>query len=120
VAAAGLGLAAYAMVYLALLVVLGMVLDATSILLIMVPLALPTVLPLGGDLVWFGVLTVVGVEIGLLTPPLGLSVFTLQAALDDPRITLEDIFLGAAPFAVLMLLLCLALIAWPGLARVLG
>ncbi|MEQ8230445.1 MAG: TRAP transporter large permease subunit, partial [Gammaproteobacteria bacterium] len=120
VAAAGFGLAAYAVLYLIVLILLGMVLDSTSILLIMVPLALPTVQALGGDLVWFGVLTVIGVEIGLLTPPLGLSVFTLQAALDDTRIALGDIFRGAAPFAVLMLLLCLLLIAVPQLVRPFG
>lgn len=116
VAAAGLGLAAYALGYLAILVVLGMVLDSTSILLIMVPIALPAVTALGGDLVWFGILTVVGVEIGLLTPPLGLSVFAIKSSLEDSDdIALNDIFLGALPFVAMMLLLCLLLIAVPGL-----
>ncbi len=119
VAASGLGLGGYAVLYLGLLIVLGMVLDSTSVMLIMVPLALPTVQALGGDLVWFGIVTVIGVEIGLLTPPLGLSVFTIKSALDDERISLHDIFLGAAPFAVLMAVLCLVLIAAPGLCRVL-
>ncbi|MGE0486014.1 MAG: TRAP transporter large permease subunit [Gammaproteobacteria bacterium] len=115
-AAAGLGLSGYALLYLAVLVALGFVLDSTSILLIVVPLALPTVTALGGDLVWFGLVTVVGVEVGLLTPPLGLSVYAIKSALDDQRITLGDIFAGAAPFAVLVLALAVALIVWPGLA----
>jgi len=119
VAASGLGLTGYAVLYLGLLIVLGMVLDSTSVMLIMVPLALPTVQALGGDLVWFGIVTVIGVEIGLLTPPLGLSVFTIKSALDDERISLDDIFLGAAPFAAIMVVLCLVLIAAPGLCRVL-
>ncbi|MCB1747383.1 MAG: TRAP transporter large permease subunit [Gammaproteobacteria bacterium] len=115
-AGAGLGLAGYALVYLVVLVVLGFVLDSTSILLIVVPLAMPTVTALGGDLVWFGIVTVIGVEVGLLTPPLGLSVYAIKSALDDRRITLGDIFAGAAPFALLVLALAVALVAWPGLA----
>ncbi len=117
VAAAGLGLNGYVLIYLVLLIMLGMVLDSTSILLIMVPLALPTVTALGGDPIWFGIITVIGVEIGLLTPPLGLSVFAIKSALDDQRISLNDIFIGALPFTALMLLLCLLLLAVPELGR---
>ena len=118
IAATGLGLTGYALCYLVLLIVLGMVLDSTSILLIMVPLALPAVLALGGDPIWFGIVTVIGVEIGLLTPPLGLSVYAIKAALDDQSITLRDIFVGALPFALLMLALTMLLIVVPGLGRV--
>ncbi len=113
VAATSIGLAGYVVLYLGLLIVLGMVLDSTSILLIMVPLALPTVAGLGGDLVWFGIVTVIGVEIGLLTPPLGLSAFAIKSALDDQSISLNDIFVGALPFSVVMLLLTLLLVAFP-------
>lgn len=115
---AGLGLGAYALAYLAVLIALGMVIDSTSILLIMVPLALPAVKALGGDLVWFGIVTVIGVEIGLLTPPLGLSVFAIKASLDDRDISLNDIFLGAVPFALMMLAVTVLLIAVPELAGV--
>ncbi len=116
--AAGVGLTGYVLGYVALLIVLGMVLDSTSILLIMVPLALPTVKALGGDLVWFGVVTVIGVEIGLLTPPLGLSVFAIKSSLDDQRISINEIFIGALPFALLMLALTVFLVLFPALARV--
>ena len=54
-----------------------------------------------------------------MTPPLGLSVFAIKASLDDQDISLGEIFWGAAPFAAIMLVLCLTLIAWPGLTRVL-
>ena len=117
-AGAGLGLSGYALLYLGLLIMLGMVLDSTSILLIMVPLALPTVKVLGGDPIWFGIVTVIGVEIGLLTPPLGMSVFAIKSSLDDQRISLNDIFIGAVPFTLLMVALTLILIAMPGLCRV--
>ena len=119
VADAGLGLTGYALGYLAILIVLGMVLDSTSILLIMVPLAVPAVIELGGNLIWFGIITVIGVEIGLLTPPLGLSVFAIKSALDDQSISLNDIFIGAIPFTLMMLGVTLCLIALPGLSLVL-
>jgi len=110
------GLVGYAIGYVAVLIVLGMVLDSTSILLIMVPLAVPTVQLLGGDLVWFGIISVIGVEIGLLTPPLGLSVYAIKASLEDDTITLNDIFIGALPFILIMLAVTVALIVYPGLA----
>ncbi len=69
----------------------------------MVPLFLPLVEPMGLSLVWFGIITVVGAEIGLLTPPLGISCFVIKATLDDDRIKLKDVFLGALPFAFIML-----------------
>jgi len=102
--------------YLATLVLLGTVLDSTSILLISVPLILPVMQGLGVDLVWLGILTVLAVEIGLLTPPLGLSVYVIHATLDDDRITLADIFRGAAPFAAVMLLVLAAVAAVPALS----
>lgn len=115
IAAADLGITAYVFCYLVVLIILGMVLDSTSILLIMVPLALPAVRLLGGDLVWFGIITVIGVEIGLLTPPLGLSVYAIKASLDDETITLNDIFRGALPFTIIMLAVTALLIFYPAL-----
>jgi len=103
-------------VYVVVLIIAGTVLDTASIILIAAPLFMPAVLAFGGDLVWFGVVTVIGAEIGLLTPPLGLSVFTVKSAVDDPSITLYDIFAGAFPFAVIMLLVLIAVIAFPGMS----
>lgn len=102
--------------YLATLVLLGTVLDSTSILLISVPLILPAMQGLGVDLVWLGILSVLAVEIGLLTPPLGLSVYVIHATLDDDRISLGDIFRGAAPFAAVMLAVLAAVAAFPELS----
>ena len=119
VAGADLGLIAYTLGYLAILIFLGMVLDSTSILLIMVPLALPAVIELGGDLVWFGIVTVIGVELGLLTPPLGLSVLTIKSSLDDQTISLNGIFIGAIPFMLMMLVITLCLIAFPSVSLLL-
>ncbi len=73
----------------------GVVLDTASIILIVVPLFLPITQPMGLPLVWFGIITVVGAEIGLLTPPLGISCIVIKATLNDDRTTLKDRFLGA-------------------------
>ena len=68
---------------------------------------------LGGDIVWFGIVTVIGAEIGLLTPPLGISCFVIKATLNDERISLKDVFLGALPFAFVMLLVLIVIIRFP-------
>ena len=112
----GLGMFGFLAAYLVLLVVLGTVLDSTSILLILLPLALPVVGALGGDLIWFGIVTVIGVEIGLLTPPLGLSVYVIKSSLDDESISLGTIFAGAFPFVLITLLVTIVLMAFPGLS----
>ena len=72
--------------------------------------------PFGVDLVWFGILTIIAVEVGLLTPPLGVACFVIKANLEDDRITLNDIFAGAAPFALIMVLLVALVIGMPWLA----
>lgn len=113
---AGLGPVGFLVVYVAIAVLLGTILDSSSILLILVPLALPVVDGFGMNLVWFGVVTVIAVEVGLLTPPLGLSVFVIRSTLDDPRITLGDVFAGALPFAMLMLLVILLISLMPAIA----
>jgi tripartite ATP-independent transporter DctM subunit len=109
----GLGLAGFLAAYLVLLVVLGMLLDSTSIMLIMLPLALPVAAALGANLVWFGVVTTISIEIGLLTPPFGLSVYVIKASMDDPSMTLATIFRGALPFVLITLGVTLLLMAFP-------
>ena len=108
-----LGLYGLLAVYVVLLLVLGTVLDSTSIILILVPLFLPMLAPFGVDLVWFGIITVIGVEIGLLTPPLGIAAYVIKSTLDSDEISLFDIFAGAFPFAVIMLLMVILIIAVP-------
>jgi len=103
-------------IYVAMMIFLGTLLDTASIILIVVPLFLPLVEPMGLSLVWFGIVTVVGAEIGLLTPPLGISCFVIKATLNDPRISLKDVFIGAFPFALVMLVVLIALIRWPSLS----
>ena len=103
-------------VYVILLVLLGTILDTASIILIVVPLFLAALEVYNVDLIWFGIVTVVGAEIGLLTPPLGISCFVIKSTINDPDVTLFDIFSGAFPFAVTMLLVLIILIAYPVLS----
>jgi TRAP-type C4-dicarboxylate transport system permease large subunit len=91
-------------------------LDSVSIMVITLPFAIPVVKALGGDLIWFGVVSVVAIEIGLLTPPFGISVYVVKSTLDDQRITLYEIFAGAFPFVIVMTLVTLLLIAVPELS----
>lgn len=115
-AGADLGFWGLMILYVAIVIALGMILDSSSIMLILVPLMLPVVVPMGVDLVWFGIVTVLAVEIGLLTPPFGISVYVIKATLDDPTITLGDIFKGAAPFALIMLAVLALVIVFPMIA----
>ncbi len=101
--------------YTLILLLLGMILDSTSILLIVAPLAVPIARFFGMDLIWFGLITVIVVEIGLLTPPLGLSAIAVKASLSDRGISLATVFLGCLPFVLAMLGVTLLLVAFPQL-----
>jgi C4-dicarboxylate transporter, DctM subunit len=96
--------------FLLLVIVLGFLIDSISIMLILLPIALPVARAAGFDMIWFGVLTVIAVEIGLLTPPFGLSVYTIKSALNEKTLKVGEIFRGAFPFVVTMLVV-LAIIA---------
>ncbi|PKP69074.1 MAG: C4-dicarboxylate ABC transporter permease [Alphaproteobacteria bacterium HGW-Alphaproteobacteria-4] len=111
-----LGIYGFLAVFVLVLIILGTILDSSSIMLITLPLVLPIVQQLGINLIWFGVITVLAVEIGLLTPPLGISVYVIKSALDDPNVSLGDVFIGAAPFALIMLACLILVIAFPAIA----
>jgi TRAP-type mannitol/chloroaromatic compound transport system permease large subunit len=85
----------------------------------MLPLALPVATALGANLVWFGIVTTLAIEIGLLTPPFGLSVYVIKASMDDPAIGLATIFRGALPFVLITLTVTILLMAFPQISLVL-
>jgi len=106
--------------FVVVVLLLGTILDSSSILLITIPLVLPALAGFGTDLVWFGIVTLLAVEIGLLSPPFGIAVFVIRATLGgESPIELRDIFLGAAPFAAVMFAVLLLVIAFPQLATAL-
>ena len=97
----------------ALLLVLGMFMDASAITMLAVPLLFPVVTALGFDPIWFGVVVAINMELALVTPPLGLNIFVLKAV---SGATMLDAIIGTMPYAGL-LFLCLGLIlAFPQIA----
>jgi C4-dicarboxylate transporter, DctM subunit len=113
VVAAKLGFYTTITLYLLLVLVLGTFLDSFSIILLTVPVMLPILASFNADLIWFGVLMVVAVEVGILTPPLGIAVFTVKSTLNDPRISLNDVFAGAFPFVLVMCVLLVLMLFFP-------
>ncbi|WP_421982716.1 TRAP transporter large permease [Roseibium sp.] len=95
-----------------LLLLLGCVLDATTIILVIIPLFIPTCRELGIDLVHFGVVAVVNCMIGLITPPYGILLFVINAV---TRIPLNEIIREIWPFLAVLLAALAALILFPGL-----
>ncbi|WBU59924.1 TRAP transporter large permease [Paracoccus albus] len=115
VVAQNLGIYGFLACFVLLLILLGTILDSSSILLITIPLALPIAMSLQIDLIWYGLITVIAVEIGLLTPPMGLSVFVIKSSLDDDSIPIGEIFAGTVPFALMMLFVLVLCIIFPGI-----
>lgn len=111
----GLGQSGFLLLLSLLIIAFGTVLGASSILLITVPLATPVAAELGVDPVHFGVIMVVAVEIGLLTPPFGLSVFVVQSTLKESGIGLGEVFRGSAPFAAVMTVVLVLVILFPAI-----
>jgi tripartite ATP-independent transporter DctM subunit len=96
-----------------LYIILGMFLDIFSAVIITIPVIYPLVLALGFDPIWFGVLVVIVIEMGLVTPPVGLDVFILSGAIDVPLFT---VFRGVVPFLIAMVVAIVLLIIFPQIA----
>ena len=103
------------LMFILVFIALGAILDSTSILLVCIPLMLPAVKSLGYDPIWFGIVAVVAVEMGLLTPPFGMVVYAMKAVLTDET-TIEDIFRGSFPFVFMIFIVLIILIAFPWLS----
>ena len=92
--------------------VLGTVIDSISIMVITLPIMLPVVTALGYDLIWFGIVAVLAIEVGLLTPPFGMVVFVIKAAIGEEA-EVHDIFRGSVPFTIMILATLVILIFFP-------
>ncbi|MCX8135412.1 MAG: TRAP transporter large permease [Roseococcus sp.] len=115
----GLGPYGFLLAFIAIVLLLGMILDSTSILLIMVPIGAPIAQAMGFDLIHFGILVIIAVEMGLLSPPFGISVFTVKATLNDPAVGIETVFAGALPYFAVMGAALIVIAAMPVLATAL-
>ena len=96
--------------------VLGMVIDSISIMLLTVTIFEPIALKLGYDPIAFAIIGILAIEAGLLTPPFGLIVFTVKAAVDDPDVTIWEIFKSSTPYWVIMLIGVVLLVLFPQIA----
>jgi len=113
VAGVGLGPLGFIIAVMALIFVLGMFLESIAIILITTPILLPTMIHLGIDPIWYGVLLMINLELAMITPPVGMNLFVIKGITDQP---LSEVVKGAAPFVVLMLAGLALLIAVPSLA----
>ncbi len=95
-------------------IVLGTFLEAFAMLVITLPIFAPIVAALGFDMIWFGVLVVIVVEMGMITPPVGLNVFVVKAVAGD--VPMATIFRGVMPFWVAMLVALLLIVIFPQIA----
>ena len=119
IAASGLGLYSVLTIYLVVVLFMGTILDSTSILMIIVPLIYPIIQPFNVNFVWFGVVTVIAIEVGLITPPLGIAAYVVKSTLDDQSITLNDVFAGAFPFVIIMILVLVLIVIFPQISLIL-
>lgn len=101
--------------YMVVLLLLGCLIDPASMMVITLPLAFPILSQMGFDPIWLGVLVAIAVEIGMITPPVGLNLFVLQGVVPK-EVTATDIALGALPFVGVLLLGLVLVLIFPGLA----
>jgi TRAP-type C4-dicarboxylate transport system permease large subunit len=96
------------------LLVIAYALEELSVMIILLPILFPLVTGLGFDPIWFGIIMVVWLEIGLITPPVGLNLFVIQGL--TPGASARDITVGTTPYVVLMIVLVVLLFVFPDLA----
>jgi len=102
--------------YLIVVALLGCFLDSVSIMLIVLPFVIPVFDNFGVNLVWLGLISIIAIEIGLLTPPLGIAIFVVKANLEDQRISTWDIFKGTTPMTLTMVVVLILCVLFPKLA----
>jgi tripartite ATP-independent transporter DctM subunit len=112
----GLGIGAYGVLILIMLMylVLGCLMDALAMIILTVPIIFPVIVALGFDPIWFGVLIVMVVELGLIHPPVGMNIFVIKSVVEDVKIS--TIFYGVMPFIITDLLRLTILIIFPSIA----
>jgi len=103
----------FAMIFLVLLVI-AYALEELSVMIIILPILFPLVTGLGFDPIWFGIIMVVWLEIGLITPPVGLNLFVIQGLM--PGTTARDVAFGTTPYVILMIVLVVLLFVFPDIA----
>jgi tripartite ATP-independent transporter DctM subunit len=98
--------------FVVIMLILGTILDSTSIMLLTMPIMVPVVLKLGYDNLWFGMVSILAIELGQLTPPCGMVVFAMKAAMPTET-TIDEIFSASRPFFVVLLVALAVIIGFP-------
>ncbi|MFN3348411.1 TRAP transporter large permease [Pseudorhodoplanes sp.] len=108
-----LGLAPYVVLLLVMLMylLLGCILDAMAMIILTIPIIFPAMMELGFDPIWFGVIIVMTVELGLITPPIGMNVYVINSVLKD--VNLSTIFYGVTPFIITDVIRLAILVSFP-------
>lgn len=112
----GLGPMGILAVMLLIWFVLGCLIDSISIILLTVPIFAPIAATLGIDPLAFAIIGILAIETGLLTPPFGILVFTVKAAVPEPNVPLAEIFRGAIPYWIILFVVILAIVIFPQIA----
>ena len=112
----GLGLGSYGVLALIMLMylVLGCLMDAMAMIILTIPIIFPVIVHLGFDPIWFGVIIVMTVELGLIHPPVGMNVFVIKSVVHD--VSFSTIFKGVLPFIATDIIRLIILIVFPILA----
>ena len=105
------------LVILVIYIVLGMFLEGFAMLVLTIPIVFPVVMALGYDPIWFGIFIVIVLEMGLISPPVGINVFVVKGVAGD--VPMGQIFTGIIPFWIAMIVCVAILIAFPQIALVL-
>ena len=95
---------------------LGAIIDSISVILMTVPIFVPIAIAAGFDEIAFAIYGILIIEAGLLTPPVGLLVFTVKAAVPDASVSLGDVFRGSLPYLIMMIAVAVLILAMPELA----
>ena len=102
------------LVVVVLYIVLGFFIETLSLMVVTIPIIVPLVVAQGYDVIWFGILMIVLIEMALITPPVGLNLYVVQGARKSG--SLNEVMLGALPYCLTMLAMAFALIAFPSIA----
>jgi tripartite ATP-independent transporter DctM subunit len=108
----GLSYPVFLLVVVAMYYVLGCLIESMSMMVLTVPLMVPVLKMYGIDPIWFGVVLVLLIEVGQISPPFGINLFVIQSLAKGP---LDDVIMGSIPYQVLMLLMIAVLAVWPQL-----
>ncbi len=113
------GLAPFTVLAIIILIwfVLGMIIDSISIMLLTVPIVEPVALAFGFDQLSFAIVGIIAIEAGLLTPPFGLLIYTVKAAINDDDVGVQKIFVASVPYWGIMLLAVLLIVAFPQISN---